>query len=231
MYGPHETQHDVTVTLGRGALAYSATIPAGTPVLFLPDPSGGRWVLNAFPADIFPPKSVEKHDAEHYGVTVPPHAVGRSPRRYYQVHERWHCVKVAKNSRSRHGGYAYLVREAAMAHTAMHSWAQLKTWARRRQLSLGADFVGQATPERPYGDGGEVDLTGRYATGSVWSVEELDSIPGERFWALSNGEYTRHVAEWSEPHQMVIVWCCNPNVKDRPIRDYCEASADEVAGH
>lgn len=51
------------------------TLPAGLRVMFLPDPEGGRWVLDEFPVSLFPINSIERHDAEHHGITVPTEAV------------------------------------------------------------------------------------------------------------------------------------------------------------
>jgi len=47
-------------------------IPKGLAVKFLKDPLGGRWVLDEFPIKLFPPNSLIRHDAIHYGITINP---------------------------------------------------------------------------------------------------------------------------------------------------------------
>lgn len=49
---------------------YVTLVPAGLRVRFLPDPSGGRFVLDEFPEDLFPANSLVRHDAEHYGLPL-----------------------------------------------------------------------------------------------------------------------------------------------------------------
>lgn len=70
-------------------IAYTIHLPAGLPVRWLPDPSGGRWVLDAFPVRLFPENSILRHDAEHYGVSLladqlSPAAVEETARRLRQ---------------------------------------------------------------------------------------------------------------------------------------------------
>lgn len=52
------------------SMRYATRVPAGLRVRYLPDPSGGRYVLDEFPELIFPLGSFVRHDAEHYGVPL-----------------------------------------------------------------------------------------------------------------------------------------------------------------
>jgi hypothetical protein len=64
-----------TVTWHRSWSAFpeplEVTVPAGLRVVFLPDPSGGRYVLDDFPFGMFPVDSILRWDAIHYGLPIP----------------------------------------------------------------------------------------------------------------------------------------------------------------
>jgi hypothetical protein len=69
--------YDITVPRPQpGPLDYGTVhLPAGLEVVRLNDPSGGRWVLDQFPPDLFPIGSIVRHDAQHHGVTIPDRVV------------------------------------------------------------------------------------------------------------------------------------------------------------
>lgn len=68
------TNREIDTTVGGGAIQYPVRVPKGTPVLFLPDPSGGRWVVdgNWDAIDGCERGSIPRHDAIHYGITIAP---------------------------------------------------------------------------------------------------------------------------------------------------------------
>lgn len=72
MQNPKYSKTSRDITTRTGPFVQEVTIPTGTRVQFLPDPSGGRWVLDAFPEKAFPINSIERHDAIHHGVTIKP---------------------------------------------------------------------------------------------------------------------------------------------------------------
>ena len=53
-----------------GKMRYETPVPAGLRVRFLPDHSGGRYVLDELPEHLFPIGSCIRHDADHYGLTL-----------------------------------------------------------------------------------------------------------------------------------------------------------------
>ena len=61
---------------GGGPLGHGFLLPRGSRVRFLGDPSGGRWVWDG-PFQILP--QFWRHDAIHYGVSVPASAVRSGP--------------------------------------------------------------------------------------------------------------------------------------------------------
>jgi hypothetical protein len=209
-----------TTKLGRSRIAPTGSIPAGLRVIHLPDPQGGRYVLNEFPETLFPKNSLERHDAEHYGITVPDECVGFPPPTYRAVSKLW-LTHVQPEFRERHGNYSFLVRQDARAYTAMRTAAALEAWARRRNIQL---------PPHCTRDYDTWDLSCQFGDGMVWSTDELNALQGERFWALSNGRYTLHVAE-QLPCGTVVVWHCNPNVPYRlECADYRTMQEAEDAG-
>lgn len=71
-----ELSYPVEVKWGpTGTPGYTTALPGGIKCRFLDAPNGGRWVVDEFPKDLFKPGSMERHDAEHYGVTVPTEAI------------------------------------------------------------------------------------------------------------------------------------------------------------
>lgn len=56
-----------THTFGHGGTAYQVTVPAGAYTQAILDEPDFRWV----DPRTFPAGSIERHDADHYGIRVP----------------------------------------------------------------------------------------------------------------------------------------------------------------
>lgn len=142
---------------------------------------------------------------------------------YVQTHSNFWLCSLTEDQHSRTCGYWWTLTKGGIAHTAFRTEYALREFFNRIRVTL-PELVQR-------GEWASWSVPGEYRTCMHIELtrEQFEQIPGSRFRAMSNGQYTEGIAE-TGGDGIVTIHTMNPNCKDRKVFDYWESSAIEETG-
>ena len=116
---------------------YEVSLPAGLRIREITEGSTkGKFFLDEFPADLFPPNSMIRHDAEHYGIILEPNEVEIGIYHRLSTNDLWELNQAAKTAIEAQSACNLIAVIGAM-HKAMQLLARLSI----QYVFPGTDWV------------------------------------------------------------------------------------------